>query len=79
VEERKREYAAELEGQIAEKQRVKRAEKEANRRQANNAVGMGNVMRDMRDGVRDGLADGAYAMYVTRHPNRPRLTLNPKP
>ena len=63
AEERKREYAAELERQIAEKQRRKQMEREANRRQASNAVGMGNVIRDMRDGMRDGMTDGGIHMY----------------
>ena len=58
MENRKKEYAAELERQIAEKQRRKQAEKSANRRQANQAVGMGNLIRDMRDGLRDGVGDG---------------------
>lgn len=52
-EERKRQYAAELQAQIAERERVKREEKARDRQTEQNAQSFGDAIYDMRDGRHD--------------------------
>ena len=60
--ERKRRYAAELQQQMAERQRREQMEKSENRRADLATVGMGNVIRDMHDGRLDGVDENGVAL-----------------
>ena len=53
--ERKRQYAAELQQQMAEQARRKQLERQKSRARDLQAVGMGNVIQDMHDGRLDGV------------------------
>ena len=60
--ERKRQYAAELQQQMAEQARRKQLERQNSRARDLQAVGMGNVIQDMHDGRLDGVDENGVPM-----------------
>ena len=60
--ERKRQYAAELQQQMAEQARRKQLERQKSRARDLQAVGMGNVIQDMHDGRLDGVDENGVPL-----------------